>query len=132
MISVLEKNSFYSSFCWRLNLKKCWVTPLFTDLTGVAGSQYISRIDPLRYNTKSAGFWGLFGAFFPSSRKIFGSQAIYSLYFKNSARGMSLKMISEKQTSDETPSCTDLSFKTHTNLCIIQWFLTQDRTLEFL
>lgn len=47
-------------------------------------------------------------------------------------RGMSLKMFSEKQTSEQTPSRTDLLQKTHRNLRIFQWFLGQDRTLEFL
>ncbi|XP_064316299.1 D-aminoacyl-tRNA deacylase 2 isoform X2 [Phalacrocorax carbo] len=38
-------------------------------------------------------------------------------------RGMSLKMFSENQTSDQTLPRTDLLYKTHTNFCIFLWFL---------
>lgn len=66
------------------------------------GVQCISRIDPVRYNTKSAGF-NFF--FLTPERPLATWQFIlYSSRTLQVLREVNLKMFGEKQSSDQTPS----------------------------
>lgn len=124
------KNSFYSSFCWRLNLKKCWVTPLFTlqELWVVSISQELILWDIIQ-SLQGFGFCLGFSSL-ARERSLAAWQ--FSLCISRTLQaGWAWKWLVKNRLQLKLHLVLISPVK-HTNVCIIQWFLTQDRTLEFL